>query len=139
MAKKSKKTSKKSAKKKTESHSESKNIHIEKSLIENFIGMQKVLTNLSSKFDNLTEQISKLLELFEITAKAMAEKDFESLQGSDNKEILSKMDKVLDQNKTIAKTLTLMNEDNFEKGYEQFKPSPSHSPQNSRFKPLPKY
>ena len=41
----------------------SKQIHTEKILIENFIALQKVITNLSIKFDKLTNQISSLLEL----------------------------------------------------------------------------
>ena len=44
-----------------------KTMNIEKALIDNFISMQKVLTNLAIKFDNLSEQITKLLELFEIS------------------------------------------------------------------------
>ena len=42
-------------------------------LVENFVSLQKVMTNLSIKFDNLSMQISKLLELFEISAKTLAE------------------------------------------------------------------
>jgi len=54
----------------------SKQIHTEKILIENFIALQKVITNLSIKFDKLTNQISSLLELFEVSAKTLAEKRF---------------------------------------------------------------
>ena len=43
-------------------------------LIENFVSMQRALTNLTLKFDNLADQISKLLQLFEISAKSFAEK-----------------------------------------------------------------
>lgn len=42
---------------------------VENVLVENFVSLQKVMTNLSLKFDNLTNQISKLLDLFEISAK----------------------------------------------------------------------
>ena len=49
---------------------------IDKALIENFVLIQRVMVNLSGKIDNLTNQISKLLELFEISAKALAEKNF---------------------------------------------------------------
>ncbi|KHO55254.1 MAG: hypothetical protein QT10_C0004G0041 [archaeon GW2011_AR19] len=38
---------------------------VEKILVENFVSLQKVMTNLSVKFDELSSQISKLLELFE--------------------------------------------------------------------------
>ena len=54
----------------------SKEIKVEKILIENFVSLQKVMTNLSFKFDNLTNQISKLLELFEIYAKDLAKTEF---------------------------------------------------------------
>ena len=82
----------------------------EKILIENFVSLQKVMTHLSLKFDNLTKQISKLLELFEISAKALAEKDFNLGKGSEDKKIIEKMDNLLDQNKIIAQGLTLMHE-----------------------------
>lgn len=86
------------------------NKDVDKVMMENFVGLQKVLTNLVIKFDNLSDQIGKLLDLFEISAKAMAEKDFEQFKGTDNKEMLEKMDKLLEQNKVIAKGLTLMHE-----------------------------
>ncbi len=47
---------------------------IDKALMENFVSIQRVMVNLSVKIDNLTGQISKLLDLFEISAKALAEK-----------------------------------------------------------------
>ena len=48
-------------------------IGVEKILVENFVSLQKVMTNLSLKFDNLAFQISKLLELFEKGHKEMGE------------------------------------------------------------------
>jgi len=96
---------------------------LNKILVENFVSLQKVLTNLAGKFDSLADNISKLLQLFEISAKTFAEKqptfDFEK-----DKEFLDKLDKLLDQNKTIAKGLTLMEEKIREKVYgPQFPPS----------------
>ena len=88
-----------------------KDIHIERILIDNFVSLQKVMTNLSIKFDSLTTQISKLLELFEISAKSLAEKNIETIKTQgETKEILKKMDNLLDQNKIIARGLTLMHE-----------------------------
>jgi len=88
-----------------------KNNEIERILIENFISLQKVMVNSSVKFDGLTHQISKLLELFEISAKALAEKDFEIEKNNrENAKLLEKIENVLEQNKTIAKGLTLMHE-----------------------------
>lgn len=89
---------------------EKKDLNIEKALIDNFIALQKVLANLSSKFDNLSDRITKLLDVFEISAKSLAEKDFEMHQDSDNKEVLEKLDKLIDQNKTIASGLTMLHE-----------------------------
>ena len=47
---------------------------IDQALIDNFINLQRVLTNLTIKFDELSSNISKLLNLFEISAKNFAEK-----------------------------------------------------------------
>jgi len=86
-------------------------VKVEKVLIENFVSLQKVMTNLSIKFDNLSNQISKLLELFEISAKALSEKDFNlEKENKDNKKIMEKIDNLADQNKIIAKGMTLLYE-----------------------------
>jgi len=80
-------------------------------LVNNFVSLQKVMTNLSIKFDNLSGQISKLLELFEISAKSFSEKDFDlDRNKKDNKEMLEKLDNLIDQNKIIARGLTLLHE-----------------------------
>jgi hypothetical protein len=80
---------------------------VEKVLIENFVSLQKVMTNLAVKFDSLSGQISKLLELFELSAKTLAEKDF-----SQDKKLSEKLDNILDQNKIIAKGVSLLHERN---------------------------
>ena len=105
------KSSKKSHSKKRSSGPTKKTRDTERILIENFVSLQKVMVNLSVKFEDLTQQISKLLDLFEISAKALAEKDFEvEKSNKENIEILGKIDNILDQNKTIAKGLSLMHE-----------------------------
>jgi len=89
----------------------SSEINVDKILIENFVSLQKVMTNLYIKFDDLTNQISKLLNLFEISAKVLAEKEFDLGKGNkDSKKIIEKIDNLLDQNKTIARGLILMHE-----------------------------
>ncbi len=107
---------------------------IEKILIQNFVSLQKVMTHLSIKFENLTLQISKLLELFEISAKTLAKKDFESNQSKkDEEKIIKKIDTLLDQNKIIAKGLTLMHEKEYgELPIKSFPPTPQIT------KPMPK-
>ena len=85
--------------------------NVDRVLIDNFVSLQKVMTNLSLKFDNLAHQISKLLDLFEVSAKALAEKDFELEKiNRENMRLLEKIENVLEQNKTIARGLTLMHD-----------------------------
>ncbi len=89
----------------------SKKENIQNMLIENFVNLQKVMTNLAVKFESLSDQISKLLQLFEISAKSFVEKETPEIGGKEkDKEFLEKLDKLLDQNKTIARGLTLMEE-----------------------------
>jgi len=86
---------------------------LEKQLVDNFVNLQRVLTNLSIKFDTLSDNISKLLQLFEISAKSFVEKlpEMEKVVGGErDKEFLNKVDTLLEQNKTIAKGLTLIEE-----------------------------
>lgn len=84
---------------------------IENILIENFVSLQKVMANLSVKFDDLTNQITRLLQLFEVSAKAVAEKDFDvEKNNKDNLKILQKIESVLEQNRTIARGLSLMHD-----------------------------
>jgi len=84
---------------------------VERSLVQNFIALQKVMVNLSVKFDNLTTQISKLLDLFEISAKALAEKDYtQEKEIRNDKQVLAKIDNLSEQNKVLARGLTLLHE-----------------------------
>ncbi len=86
-------------------------VKVEKILVENFVSLQKVMTNLSIKLDNLANQISKLLNLFEISAKSLAQKEFDlEKEGKDSKKIIEKVDNLFEQNKIIARGLTLLYE-----------------------------
>lgn len=98
---------------------------IERVLVENFVSLQHVITNLAVKFDNLSSQISKLLELFEISAKALAEKGTLGEERTDKKAV-EKLDSLLEQNKIIAKGIALLHERN--------SPQPQYTiaPQNMR-------
>lgn len=88
-----------------------KDKELEKILVNNFVSLQKVMVNLSIKFDDLTNQLSKLLELFETSAKVLAEKDFDiEKNNKENAKILEKIESVLEQNRTIARGLTLMHD-----------------------------
>ncbi|MCK9595791.1 hypothetical protein M0R19_01245 [Candidatus Pacearchaeota archaeon] len=96
-------------------------VSIEKILVENFVSLQKVMTNLVVKFDNLSGQISKLLELFEISAKTLAEREPEK---NENKEVVEKLNGLMEQNKIIAKGLILLHEKR-EEGVPEEMPAPN--------------
>lgn len=85
-----------------------KNIEVNKVLLENFVELQKALTNLAIKFEDLSSNISRQLELFELAAKSFADKPINT-PGVDQ-EFLKKLDSLLDQNKTISKAITMMEE-----------------------------
>lgn len=82
------------------------NAKVEKVLIENFVSLQRVMTNLAVKFENLSGQISKLLELFEISAKTLAEKGY----SGEDKRTAEKLDRLIEQNKVFAKGIALLHE-----------------------------
>lgn len=105
-------------------------------LIENFVGLQKVMVNLSVKFDDLSNKISKLLELFEISAKTLAEKDLTiEKTARDDTRIMREMGNLSEQNKIIARGLTLMHnrlseepEEPIERQPQMPFPAPSRNP-----------
>lgn len=75
----------------------------EELLIENFVGLQHAMTNMSIKFGGLSDNIGRLLQVFEEAAKSFA------IGGkTNNEDMLKKINSLLDQNKTIAKGLVLM-------------------------------
>jgi lipid II:glycine glycyltransferase (peptidoglycan interpeptide bridge formation enzyme) len=127
MAKKEGRKRKKASTKKTTKTESSRDVEkLNSILVENFVSLQKAMTNLATKFDSLSDQISKLLQLFEISAKSFAEKlatgtpDIEK-----DREFLDKLNKLLEQNKVIAKGLTLMEEKIRERVYgEHVTPRP---------------
>ena len=90
--------------------------NVDKMLLQNFVSLQRVMVGLSVKFDELSTQISKLLSLFELSAKTLASKDLNFGGREDNKELMKKIDNLLDQNKTIARGLALMYEGTLGKG-----------------------
>src|SRR3989344_4836234 len=84
--------------------------NLEMKLIENFVSLQKEMTNLSVKFDGLSNNISKLLELFELSATALAKKDINFTKPVDEEKIINKLNNILEQNKIIARGMALMSE-----------------------------
>lgn len=88
---------------------------------ENAIAVQKVLTGISEKLDTVTKQLSEVLELFNKAADSFAETQgiserkiedavFRERMGKEKEEenLLKKLDSLIDQNKTIAKGIILM-------------------------------
>jgi len=124
-----------------------------KKLIDNFASLQKVMTNLAVKFDTLSDQISKLLQLFEISAKSLEERKKGGSLIDDS--FIKKLDEILDQNKTIARGMVLIGERLTEIEEEEGMQKKSHQPEfderdlgrnifpsqrpKPRPRPLPKY
>lgn len=105
-------------------------------LVENFVNLQKALTNLTIKFDKLSDQISSLLQLFEISAKSFAEKlSTGAPEIEKDREFLDKLNRLLDQNKVIAKGLTLMEEKLRERLYGTARPGTARNMPARRFLP----
>ena len=106
-----------------------KEIRVEKALVDNFIGLQKVMVNLSSKFDNLSNQISKLLNLFEISAKSLAQRDVDmGKENKDAKRIIEKLDHISQHAGLIGKGLALIHEHGFETEFPEEVQTKPHSP-----------
>lgn len=89
---------------------------LEEKIVHNLVELQKVHTDLAEKFTKLSNQISQLLTLFEMSAREFS-KQINMPAIEKDKEFLDKIDKLLEQNKTIAKGLTMMEEKMREKIY----------------------
>jgi len=81
----------------------------EEVLIENFVGLQKAMTNLSVKFEDLSENIAKLLNVLELSAKSFIDED-SSGNVKGNEMISQKLNDLIEQNKIIAKGMVLLEE-----------------------------
>ncbi len=93
-------------------------------LSDNFISLQKTMTKFAERFDNLSKEISTLLKLFESAAKSMIEQGDggEKIPSEDKEELLEKLNKLFDQNKIIARGITLVEEKMRDKLYPQKNP-----------------
>ncbi len=107
---------------------------IDTRVAENFIALQKVMVNLASKFDDLSNRITKLLDLFEISARALAEKDYGTeRKDREDKKIMEMMNNLSEQNKILARGMTLVHDKLDETSIErdmprQTRPLPSSIP-----------
>lgn len=91
---------------------------LNKILLENFVNIQKIMILQTEKLDKLSNNITQLLNLFEMSARSFMERP-EIKDSEKDKEFLEKLNALLDQNKTIAKGLTLMEEKFRERVYGQ--------------------
>lgn len=102
-------------------------------LIENFVGLQKAMTNLSIKFESLSEQMSRLLEVFELSAKNFST----SNPAPDTKDFEDKINAILDQNKTLARGLVLL-EEKMKSSSSSFNEREEDERQDIKPRPLPR-
>ncbi|HVY01511.1 MAG TPA: hypothetical protein VHA12_01980 [Candidatus Nanoarchaeia archaeon] len=126
-----------------EGSSSAQNSEINEKLLQNLIELQKVHANLAEKFDSLSKQISQLLNLFENTARTFASNPINQVSEKD-KAFLEKVDKLLEQNKTIAKGLTLMEERIRERAHQPVQNTTPQLTEDSvqpslNTKPLPRF
>ncbi|OYT36473.1 hypothetical protein B6U91_01150 [Candidatus Pacearchaeota archaeon ex4484_71] len=143
-ATKKKTTKRKTTRKVTRRTTKPKTDESQRILIENFASLQKVMTHLSENFNNLSNRINTLLNIFENAAKEIAKKDLGiEKERQLEKSILTKLDELLDQNKIIAKSMTLFYEQPKEKEEEKItererldvpRPSPKPRPLETEIK-----
>ena len=78
-------------------------------LIENNIALQKVLVDVAAGLNKLSKEISDLLKLFGEASKSIAsEKAEEEVKKEELASLKGKLDSLLEQNKTIAKSILLL-------------------------------
>ena len=78
-------------------------------LMENSVALQKVLADLALSLNKLTKELSQLLSLFKEASKTIGEeKAVEAEEKEDKEDLLKKLDSLIEQNKTIAKSLLLL-------------------------------
>lgn len=78
-------------------------------IVENSIALQKVVTELAVNMKHLSREISELLELFREATKTIAsEKLEEEVKKEEIAELKGKIDEMIEQNKTIARGILLL-------------------------------
>lgn len=78
---------------------------VNNALLENFVGLQHVLTNLAEKLNKLSENVATLISIFTKAAKS-----FEENQPQSDNGLVKKLEALLEQNKIIARGLSLIEE-----------------------------
>ena len=93
-------------------------------LAENSMALQKVVADLATDFKKISKDVSDLLELFNEAVKTIsAEKAEEKVKEEEIMELKSKIDSLIDQNKTIARGIVLLE--------SSLKPESGYSPKYS--------
>lgn len=78
-------------------------------LIENSVALQKVLTDVALSLNQLTKELRQLLDMFKEAGKTLGEdKASQAVAHEDKKAVVDKLDTLLDQNRTIARGLVLL-------------------------------
>lgn len=113
-----KKSTKRSStkKRKTTIKTPAKEDNVQKVLIENFVAFQRVMADMTAKLNSLNDQLSKLLGLFEESAKSLMDKNANLGDMGSSKEVSEKLNKLLEQNKVLAQGIALLHEANPEPG-----------------------
>lgn len=125
---------------------ENSNKNVEKIMLQNFVELQKVMTTLSVNVDQLSKRISNLLDLFENSARELANKGYETRESAGYNKILEGMQNLSEQNKVIARGLSAMSErremvstsTRSEPRTSEINETPVFVKPESRFQPLPK-
>jgi len=113
------------------------NTRLEETIIHNLVELQKVHANLAEKFDKLSSNITQLLQLFELSARAFGKQAGPGVVSDKDREFLDKIDRLLEQNKTIAKGLMLMEEKMHDRVYGQTQTMPPMQPSSAQSTPRP--
>ncbi len=100
----------------------------EQLLIDNFVGLQKVMINLSTKFENLSDNINRLLGVFEMSARDYVANKGRTSPDKD-REILNQINNLIDQNKSLARSMSALDEKMKNKPQEfSYRPTNPQSP-----------
>jgi len=94
-------TAKKTSTKKTHSHKEDHHVELINSLIQHDISLQKKTVEMISSFNSLSERIDKFLGVFEKAASRIE-------RGEIEEPLAKKLEALIEQNKTIARGLLLL-------------------------------
>jgi hypothetical protein len=105
-------------------------------IIENFVGLQRAMTNLSIKFENLSDNLSRLLEILELSAKNYLEK--EAPKESNSPALLKQINLLIDQNKALAEGLLLIDDTLRKKQQKEENSKENPTQPKIHARPLPK-